>query len=127
VVTVPFSTIATGFADLAALRGSMRDWLAQAQVHGDAVEDLLLAVTELATNAIEASPEGSAAVDAETDRARVEVVISNTGPPFEPPVTRSRELLRTRGRGLDLVAAFVDTVNFDRCDDVTAVTITKTL
>ena len=45
--------------------------------------ELVLAVTEVATNAIEASPAGEAQVQAETADGAVRVAVLNEGPDFQ--------------------------------------------
>ena len=88
--------------------------------------ELLLAVTEVTTNAIEASPAGEAQVQAETAAGAVRVVVLNEGPDFRGSIApRTGEVLSERGRGLGLVAELTDSLEFDHADGRTEATVTK--
>jgi anti-sigma regulatory factor (Ser/Thr protein kinase) len=92
----------------------------------EVVDDLLLAVTEIATNAIEASPVDRASVLGQTGAGRVQLAVSNEGRTFtgehQPPPGAG---LSERGRGLHIARSVVDTIAFDPVEGGTEVTFTK--
>jgi len=93
-----------------AARRAVADWLVAQPVAAKRVPDLLLALTELVTNAVRAA---RSAVDVRcwlTDDA-VMVEVTDDGRGFDPAIARDvRELdpMAERGRGLFLVGALVD-------------------
>ena len=115
-----------GFGDLRGLRRDMSAWMNGHQVPLPVVDDLLLAITEVATNAIEASPTDRASVLGQTSPGRIELSVSNDGPEFsgEHRPAAGPELSE-RGRGLHITRSVVDSIRFGRLDDCTEVTLTK--
>jgi anti-sigma regulatory factor (Ser/Thr protein kinase) len=94
----------------------------------DTADEILVAVTELATNAVEASPDGAAQVEAAASDGRVQIEIANDGPPFSGGSSKAATEptgLPERGRGLDIVDALVDAIHFGRVDGRTTIAITK--
>ncbi|MEU7524159.1 ATP-binding protein [Saccharothrix sp. NPDC042600] len=103
---VPRSAARSQALDLAARpeMAEVRRWVRAAapEVAGDPLEDLLLVVTELVTNAYDHSPRPRRLrLSVLPERVRVEVEDSSGDPPV---VGRSR-ISDSRGRGLVLVAA----------------------
>jgi anti-sigma regulatory factor (Ser/Thr protein kinase) len=91
-------------------RGAVRAWLDAQGITGPRVPDLLLALTELATNAVR-SARTAVEVRAWLTPDAVMFEVTDDGPGFDPTVPRtSREIdpLAERGRGLFIVAALVD-------------------
>ena len=86
-------------------------------------------MTEVVTNAIEASADRAAEVEAAKIASQVQVVVTNEGvwAPEAPPPIDERLVLRERGRGLDLAGALVDSLSFSRVDDRTQATLIKRL
>jgi anti-sigma regulatory factor (Ser/Thr protein kinase) len=89
-------------------------------------EDLVLAVNELATNGIEASPADVVEVEAQRAGDVLRVAVVNEGPPFDGLKGRT-DPHSSRGRGLDLATALTDSIAFGPNDGGTAVTLTKRL
>ena len=123
----PYRFVIRAFADLRGLRSTLRAWLHTHGVETQSIEDLLVAVSEVATNGIEASADRVAEVEAATDPLQVRVVVTNEGPwvPEARPPTDERVVLRERGRGLDIARALVDSVSFSRIDNRTRATLVK--
>lgn len=93
-----------------AARRAVAGWFGGQRLAGERVSDLLLAITELTTNAVRAA---RSAVDVRcwlTDDA-VMAEVTDDGPGFDsaiPRHVRELDLLAERGRGLFLVDALVD-------------------
>ena len=90
-------------AQLASLRRSLADWLAQGEVDPSATEAVILATHEAVANAIEHAQAG-VVVTASRDRDRVTVVVRNAG---EWKASNGDEY---RGRGLGLMDALMSQV-----------------
>jgi serine phosphatase RsbU (regulator of sigma subunit)/anti-sigma regulatory factor (Ser/Thr protein kinase) len=91
-------------------RRSVAAWLDGQGIRGSRVPDLLLALTELATNAVR-SARTAMEVRAWLTPDAVMFEVTDDGPGFDPTVPgSSREIdpLAERGRGLFIVAALVD-------------------
>ena len=85
-------------SELSSLRTRVRSYLAE--LH-EPTADWLLIATEVATNAIEASPEGGTVeVSMRADDERIEFVVTDDGPGFglSPPSSVGPASLRGRGR-----------------------------
>ncbi|QFZ22251.1 ATP-binding protein [Saccharothrix syringae] len=110
-------------AELAAVRARLDTWLARAGLTEDDRYDMLIAVNEAASNAVEHAygpGEGGVvhiAADARPDGS-VRVVVSDHGTWRVPPPS-----LSTRGRGLLLMRENVDEVLVDRRPSGTTVTL----
>lgn len=106
-------------ADLSDVRRAFGDWLAEQGFGAEQIGDLSVVLSELLANAVTATPTGAAppTVHAALDRERLEIEVSNTvSPAVADAVERGWDLtdpLRTGGRGLLLVSAFVDDVDVD--------------
>jgi len=91
-------------------RSGVREWLGSHALVPDRTDDLLVAITELATNAVR-SARTAMEVRAWATPDFVSVEVTDDGPGFDPAVPRdARELdpLAERGRGLFLVATLAD-------------------
>lgn len=120
--TRPFSRRSmASLSELAMVRGEFAEWLAGGGTVPDKAEDLAVVISELGANAVRSTPDGSepATVDAWFERRgehRIvvlevanhveELTIPDADWDLEDP-------LRTGGRGLLLVSAFVDDVHVD--------------
>ena len=110
-------------------RHHMARWLDALSLPDEVVDDMALAVTELVTNAVEASPDGGEVVVRATYHPPdlcLEVV--DEGPGFhlhDPPENPGAEAIR--GRGLPIVRALVDLVEVERDGRRTKVTATRRL
>ncbi len=90
-------------SELLPLRDRVRSYLSD--LHEPAGDWLLIA-TEVATNAIEASPEdGTVEVSMRADEERIEFVVTDDGPGFGPAPLTSVGAESRRGRGLMIVSA----------------------
>jgi serine phosphatase RsbU (regulator of sigma subunit)/anti-sigma regulatory factor (Ser/Thr protein kinase) len=93
-----------------AARRSVAEWLEAQDVRGARVPDLLLALTELVTNAVR-SARTAVEVRCWLTAGAITLEVTDDGPGFDPTIPRdARDLdpLAERGRGLFLVAALVD-------------------
>ncbi len=109
-------------------------WLSGARVDPEIRDELALVVTELVTNAIEASPGPGSEVEVsgrfERGQAELDVVLavrdhgtgfaSNGEPKLPAPGS-------VRGRGLPIVNALMDTLTVAREQDWTVVEVTRSL
>jgi anti-sigma regulatory factor (Ser/Thr protein kinase) len=115
-----------GFAELRRLRHELAVWMTDLGIDEPLTSELVLAVTEVATNAIEASPAGEAQVQAETAAGAVRVVVLNEDPRFRGwTAPRAGRELSERGRGLRLAAELADSLEFDHSEGRTEATLTK--
>lgn len=108
------------------MRGVAGSLLEKTGVPREAVDDVELAVSEVCANAVNhAGPSTTYDVVLELDEDRCEVEVVDRGPGM--PVGREPELdvLRESGRGLDLLTALVDDLQFTRHADSTRVRFTK--
>ena len=124
-VTVPYHATVRGFEGLRGLRSGLAAWMADLGVDTATTDELLVAATELATNALEASPVEEAHLQAEARTAHLWIEVANDGPPFVRSLTKSTRH-SDRGRGLEIVEAFTDAMTIDREEGCTRVAITRT-
>ncbi len=99
-------------------RRSFVEWMRTAQLEDDAIEDLEVVFSEVAANAVAASPTPSDVVRvlAQLDETVVVLEVSNrTDTPEELPlgVPDLDDPLRPNGRGLLIARAFVDSVDIE--------------
>lgn len=111
----PHRTV-TSFAELSEVRSAFASWLASAVGRAQRVEDLSVVVSELGANAVHGTPHGGAppTVSAWVEDAVLTLEVANQVE--DDPEVVQRDLadpLREGGRGLVLVAAFVDDVEVD--------------
>lgn len=108
-----------GVADLSDVRAEFVAWLATVGVEAERRDDLSVVLSELGANAIRETPDGSlsATVEASVTGNVLEVVVRNeVSVAATSPDDSDWDLddpLRTGGRGLLLVSAFVDEVEVD--------------
>ncbi len=121
----PYTATVQGFDELRGLRRGLAGWMADAEVDETTIAEVVLAVGELTTNGMEASPSGEASVHAEVTPDTLRVVVINEGAPFRGPIEERTDPLTLRGRGLALVAALADSVAFGDLDGCTEVTMIK--
>jgi anti-sigma regulatory factor (Ser/Thr protein kinase) len=104
-------------AALAAVREAFVEWLAGVTTSEDRIEDLSVVISELGANAVRGTPEGAeaATVAASVDDDQVVLVVANRVDDVTVPDVDwdLEDPLRTGGRGLLLVSAFVDDVHVE--------------
>lgn len=119
--TTIFPTQAMGaVSQLSEVRAGFMEWLRGAGVDPERIDDLSVVLSELGANAIRETPEGARPADvaARLDGSTVELTVTNevsadAGPTAEWDLD---DPLRTGGRGLLLVSAFVDEIEVDIVD-----------
>lgn len=106
-------------ADLSAVRAEFVEWMREIGVDEDRIDDLSVVLSELGANAVRETPAGAepAQITATVDEGTVVMEVSNdVSPDSAPPSEHDWDLsdpLRTGGRGLLLVSAFVDDIDVD--------------
>lgn len=106
-------------ADLSEARADFVSWLEGMDVDDDRVDDLSVVISELGANAVRETPPGSGnpTLEATIDDGILVVEVANEVSPTSTfPSEHDWDLndpLRTGGRGLLLVSAFVDEVDID--------------
>jgi PAS domain S-box-containing protein len=109
--------------ELYRLRGTLRDWLILAGLDGPAASELLHAVGEVASNAIEhgsrLDPARTVALVAEQEPGRIRVSVSDNGLWVEPVGVSGR------GRGLMLAHALIDDLDISATGVGTTVQLIK--
>lgn len=104
-------------ADLSAVRGEFVAWLHSAGVADDRIDDLSVVISELGANAVRETPPGAslATIEAVVDGGTLVIEVANdVSATSTVPSEHEWDLndpLRTGGRGLLLVSAFVDDVD----------------
>lgn len=115
-------------AALAAVREAFVEWLAGVTTSEDRIEDLSVVISELGANAVRGTPEGAeaATVAAWVDGDQVVLVVANRVDDVTVPDVDwdLEDPLRTGGRGLLLVSAFVDDVHVEVEGDVLVIRCT---
>lgn len=118
--TTRFSTRSmAGVADLSDVRTEFVAWLQESGVVDDRIDDLSVVLSELGANAVRETPPGAepAEVAAWVDGDVLTIEVSNeVSADSSAPSDHEWDLsdpLRTGGRGLLLVSAFVDEVDVD--------------
>jgi serine phosphatase RsbU (regulator of sigma subunit)/anti-sigma regulatory factor (Ser/Thr protein kinase) len=109
---------------LAPMRADLRTWLEAQGASPDDVFDMLVAVNEACTNAVEHpldSPRAEVTLEAERAGREVSIVISNPGR-WRPQSRRA-----DRGRGLVFMRALMDDVEVQRSDSGTSVLLRRRL
>lgn len=120
-------------ADLSAVRAEFVAWLEGVGVVEDRIDDLSVVLSELGANAVRETPEGAeeACVTAIVNDGILEIEVSNeVSPSTASPSEHEWDLsdpLRTGGRGLLLVSAFVDDIDVDVVDRRLVVRCTASL
>lgn len=108
------------------LRQELRGWLDQPHVPGTVVDDLLLAVTEAATNAIEHghddTGQGTVTVTASMAAGRVWLTVVDSGT-WRPPTPQPTH----HGRGLPIVRTVMDETEIRPSSGGTSVFMARSL
>ena len=116
-------------ASLAVIRAHLRTWLPTAQVNPSAAADVLLAVGEAASNAVEHAVRGTAGdveleVTARATTTGLALTVKDNGRWHAP---RRSERSAQRGHGSRLMSALVDTVTITPTPQGTTVEMRKEL
>lgn len=118
----------SSLASLAAVRETFVEWLAGVTTSEERIEDLSVVISELGANAVRGTPEGAepATVSAWVDDDRVVLEVANRVEDITVPDVDwdLEDPLRTGGRGLLLVSAFVDDVHVEVEGDVLVIRCT---
>jgi anti-sigma regulatory factor (Ser/Thr protein kinase) len=104
--------------ELATMRADLRTWLERSGLSSETREDVVLACTEAATNAIEHAyigRHGDVLIEAESDDGTLRVSVTDHGRWRHPRPDDSR------GRGLELVRAVIGDVDVERGEGGTTV------
>jgi len=117
---------------LASVREEFAAWLSGITTSQDKVEDLAVVISELGANAVRGTPEGqdpatvSAWLEARADERLVVLEVANHVEEVSIPDADwdLEDPLRTGGRGLLLVSAFVDDVHVEVEGDVLVIRCT---
>ncbi len=113
------STYEGGSASLNTARAAVADLVASAGADPESVERARLLVSELITNAVEASPGEPYELDATVERALLTVEVRNRARSRDlPPENQWHpdDVLAARGRGLSIVKALADQVSVRELD-----------
>jgi anti-sigma regulatory factor (Ser/Thr protein kinase) len=104
-------------------RDGLRGFLADTGVEPEAAEDLLLVASELCTNAIEATPDGTPVhVEIRFDGRSLRLSVANVAGEAARPAAELRHgSLQSRGRGLGIVQSLVDTLAISTSEGRTVV------
>jgi anti-sigma regulatory factor (Ser/Thr protein kinase) len=120
--------LVSSLAALAAVRESFVEWLADVTSSEEDIEDLSVVISELGANAVRGTPEGAepASVSAWLNGRTVVLEVANRVEGITVPDAdwNLEDPLRTGGRGLLLVSAFVDDVHVDVEGDVLVIRCT---
>ncbi len=119
-------------ADLSEARTAFMRWLRAADVESEQVDDLSVVLSELGANAVRETPDGAppAEVEAIISGGTLELTVTNEvsdSPSAEVDTWDLGDPLRTGGRGLLLVSAFVDDIDVDVVDRRLVVRCTATV
>ncbi len=118
----------SSLAALAGVRESFVEWLSGVTTSEDRIEDLSVVISELGANAVRGTPEGAdpATVSAWVDDDRIVLEVANRVEDLTVPDADwdFDDPLRTGGRGLLLVSAFMDDVNVEVEGDVLVIRCT---
>lgn len=121
----------TSLAALAAVRESFVEWLAGVTTSEERIEDLSVVISELGANAVRGTPTGAevATVTAWVEDRRVVLEVANRVDDLTVPDADwdFDDPLRTGGRGLLLVSAFMDDVSVEVEGDLLVIRCTAAL
>lgn len=106
-------------------------WLGNNRVPGEIRDEIGLVVTELVTNAIEASPGPTARIEVDVGMVDHRIVLcvrdQGKGFPVAAPNSSPPSSSENRGRGLPIVNALMDGFDVRRTGEVTEVEVTRSL
>ena len=117
---------------LAEVRRELAAWLAASGTPSSIAEELVLAADELCANAVEAADGGMVQLAVQHDGSAVHLAVSNAGN-TEPDLSRLDEVaepgapLQDRGRGLNIVRAFTDSLAIVNVDGRTVARVVRLL
>lgn len=118
-------------AALAGVREAFVEWLAGVTTSAERIEDLAVVISELGANAVRGTPDGHtpATVSAWVEDGNLILEVANHVEEITVPDGDwdLDDPLRTGGRGLLLVSAFVDDVHVDVEDDLLLIRCTTAL
>ena len=97
-------------------RAQVREWCLEAQIRGDVLSDVQLAVTEAATNAVRHSDCVEFEVESRMNDATVIVAVWHQGRGREDPEPGA-------GLGTRIISALADSVDFESTEPGTRVTM----
>ena len=121
----------TSLAALAAVRESFVEWLGGVTTSEERIEDLSVVISELGANAVRGTPPGAdpATVTAWAEDRSVVLEVANRVEDLTIPDADwdFDDPLRTGGRGLLLVSAFVDDVSVEVEGDLLVIRCTTQL
>jgi anti-sigma regulatory factor (Ser/Thr protein kinase) len=115
---------------MAEVRREVRRWLDERGTPAAVVEELVLAADELCTNAVEAADGGMVELVVRHDGSAIHLAVSNAGhaaPDLSRPDPRPDDALQDRGRGLEIVRAFTDSLAIVNVDGRTVARAMKLL
>ncbi|HEY8057126.1 MAG TPA: ATP-binding protein [Acidimicrobiales bacterium] len=120
-----------GFHAVRVLRHHLGAWMHEIGVQPALIDDVQLAVSELAANAIEASPLGEADIEGNADSDTLRLAITNTARhEFRWPEghdDHGPDPSAVRGRGLQIAAAITDSLHISTQRGCTTAVLTKHL
>lgn len=126
-------TCAADPGELAGLRATAGRWLGAHGVQSDECMELVLVISELVSNAIQATADGGTPVELRLRLVdgTVAMTVADRGPGFDHADVAELETMAevgaTRGRGLPIVAAMTDELTTSRRAGVTEVRVTRRL
>ena len=93
----------------AALRANVRLWLAEQSVSTETTQDVVLAISELFSNAVRATEgEHTVRVGLHLNDDELLLAVSNTGDGFNPDLLQPAEPQQCNGRGIAIVRSLGD-------------------
>ncbi len=111
-----------GLSEMAGIRTTLRYWLSRHAISGERADQLLVVMSEIVTNAIEASPpQSSIVVSWSMDADEVHMSVEDPGPGFVYEETEPVGPAAVRGRGLTVVEAWTDRLSVTRRAEHTVV------
>lgn len=117
----------TGHGQIGLARNEFARWLNRAGIDTDTVEELTIGFSELAANAVAASPAGtSTQVRAHCDDTAIVLETVNGSPRTNAHIGGTPDLsdpLRPSGRGLLIVKAYMDKVEVEPADEAIGIGI----
>ena len=117
----------TGTAQIGPGRAAFEQWLRTVGVSGDTAAELAIVFSELAANAVTASPGGSVVhIRAVCNNGEIVLEAENGSPHSTPRSSHAWDLadpLRPGGRGLLIVTAYMDNVEVAPADEADGILV----